>query len=263
MTEIQTISGLSPAAISAMSALNSHVRSSNARFDERLKGRVYAMKKRAIDLAEMAGLAMFRPISVSVTCNTCHGDGLYQGRWKCNRCNGTGTATLYFRETRIGKTLRRLDWESGDVVWHTPTGSGSHSEFVQVSDWKPMTVGKELSIDELVSALNIAEPVFAGREHFEEMYSLSLGSDIERCAFCASKERLEGYHVPRGRLEWSASACDGCRGHFKANERRYSKSIFDCFPIPKHLFTPAIDQWIERHGGIKALMSFVWDGMPR
>lgn len=253
MTDLQTIATLSPTAISAMSALNSHVRSNNARFDEPLKNHVYSMKRRAIDLAEMAGLAMFRPISVVVTCSGCHGDGLFRDRWKCNRCDGTGKAMLYFRETRIGKTLARLDWNGADVVWHTPTSSRESSEFVAVEDWKPLTPGKELSTDEMLDALEIAEPLFGTRERHAD-YRISLGSDHERCAFCRSTESLVSHSVERGRLRWSASACESCRGHWKANEHRYGvNNIYARFQIPVHLLTPSILRWIDRNGGLTAV----------
>lgn len=237
------------AAFEAINALNSYVRTPSA---WHLRDAVYSMKAKALAQADEMGAVVARNICVQgLKCKTCSGSGwwnIHRGA-HCWTCGGKGTVELYFRESRLTRTLKCPHWFASDFTWHTPIRCAYPRSFEVETNWKPNQPGRELECGNVVYLLNVAEQVFPAVTIFP--YSIFIGAEGPGCHYCNSEVELERYSIHRGRLHWTAAACASCAEHFKkVTQPRYGKTIFDGFRVPDLLLTPAVRTWCDRRGGV-------------
>lgn len=239
--------------VAAVNRLNSFVRTTASHRFTNLYSAVYHIKDRVLTACMEYGLTVRRNIWVKANCRSCHGTGMHlwmSGEQNpCWYCNG-GKVELFFRETKIGRSLHQPDWPLEDITWHSPTGNGILPTAQLVSDWKPRTPGIELSSDQVAIALNVAEPKWNERG---AIYRMFLGAESGPCRFCGGADKDMMMHgVTRGSLGWSANVCGSCQRHHHEIDKRYGylASVYQHLPFPKQLVTPAIHEWIERHGGM-------------
>lgn len=259
-------------AIVAVSSLNAFARTSAVHQSDGLKSAIYALKRQAIIRARAEFATIERDVTVRVKCRKCGGSGQWtsyraysrdvRNYGACWGCKGTGKITLYFRETSIGATLANFMWPplnideklTGSVRWHTPI---SQSEACQTpsaeTDWHPLLPGKELAVDELCAALNVAE---AELSTVLRAYRLNIGRGIEFCGICGGNEVKEWHCINRGLMSWSGAACKSCMDHYRSLVKDYGpNAIFKSLPLPENLLTPNLLQWCERRGGVKNVMA--------
>ena len=116
MTQVVSRPVLTAGVISALSRLNSYVRSDayHRFYPTNLKNAVYRYKTALLVEGVKAGLAQSRLIMVRAKCHTCSGRGYYG--WDndntCWTCHGAGWVGLQFVETGL----------PGGFVFHTPYG---------------------------------------------------------------------------------------------------------------------------------------------
>lgn len=255
-----------PILAAAVDRLNSYVRTREADAHFGLKPHVYRLKSFVMGAADAAGATMRRRIVVDARCNSCYGSGKWGRRNEpCWTCKATGIKQLYFIETRIGKTLRCLDWPLADMVWHTPysmIGYGAETAEKE-TDWKPLTPGNPLTIDEMVTALNAAEDAvseIALLNHgtitiCHPRHTLYLGKEQGFCTMCGDAADLKDDMGQRGLLLWHCQICESCHQHQRLLSERYGwYAIAPHLPIPVSLLTPAIEQWIKNRGGRAAVL---------
>lgn len=158
------------AAIQAMVPLNAFVRAPSCRNYDNLWLHIYRMKAAAITEANLLGATTARNIMVEVKCRRCGGGGTWtNGRRSenCFGCEGSGKTALFFRETTVGTTLKCQSWPGDPIVWHTPiTWQSGMGAPTPVSDWKPNQPGTDLSPEQVLVLLNIAEPTLGYGENY-------------------------------------------------------------------------------------------------
>lgn len=261
----------------AIDKLNSWVRSSSGR--RSISSPTYAVydwKLEWIRRAIAAETTQIRAIYLSLTCRDCGGSKRYTDSMgyehpHCRKCSSTGMVRLEFLDTCVD-----------GFRWHTPrerTWSLRLPEDLWKSaslscDWEPNAKGRDLEPWEVAGCLNVLEKEmpnvpnghstgndwdgFGWKNH--KQYRLYVGQQPEACEFCGRFD-AHRFHPCRGSIEWTAFACDACRGMFAtANvwsdiEHKYvpsggnGKSIFDEFKMPMQLLThPEILKWLANRG---------------
>lgn len=239
----------SAAAFEALDRLNSFVRSDAYRREFYMaspRRAVYEMKRQAILVAHVAGLAEHRRIVITAKCRDCGGSGKYVDSYGerfpwCRACSSSGTVTLRFVETTIALPGRALRWHSPrtgfslwpvepqelpHLKWYDPaTGEwlpGSESP----ADWTVNEVGRDLAIWEVARDLVTAEAAFKATPYrrrdwgYSEggcsldpfRYPLRIGQTERVCWKCDAPVPEDrtwvGGHV--GRVEFTAACCEPC-----------------------------------------------------
>lgn len=245
------------AALAAMDILNSAARSQSGRAPRRA---IYWLKSRyAIRDAVMAGLlTKMCAVQVTTKCSRCR-NGIYvdwdgHDRGTCYTCNGRAKVTLKFIETEM----------AGKYRWHTPLEHSSwHGwpaddlEFVESQDWTVNQPGKEVSLVELVTALNIVETYWPqwrkhspyelsrdewdSQRHYIFRYGLNLGRSPEGCVLCGGPHATYAMTTVNPGLEYARSLCESCGKGL--DEATWAKLA--ALPLPE--LHPEIQLWRERH----------------
>jgi hypothetical protein len=259
-------------AIIAVSALNAFARTNTVRQSDGLKSQIYALKREAIIRARAEFATIERDITVSVKCRKCGGSGKWtsyhtysrdvRNYGSCWGCGGSGKVTLHFRETHIGATLANMAWPPlmidgklvGDVCWHTPISQSEACETPSAeTNWHPLLPGKELTVDEVCAALNVAEEELCT---LPREYRLNIGCGVEFCGICGGNEVKEWHWINRGLLSWSGAACQSCMDHYRSLSKDYGPNlIFKKLPLPETILTPNVMAWCDRRGGVKKVLA--------
>lgn len=255
--------------IAALDRLNSWVRSDAYRDweDRGPKKAIYNCKRRAQTYLSSHYNVQSRYLQLMVKCRRCV-DGIFidwngQERGHCWRCSGSGLKRLIFIEQQFDR-----------YCWHTPvdelTTIPSHVLIEIETEWTPNQPGRAFSREQAVVDLNTIETYWhnaissevLAHYHYppaEFFYFLFLGKTPLRCSLCGATDNLktESYRVRRNLLRWTDHACHHCHDHYADRLARavdYESSIFECFPVPEDLLTPADRDWLTRHEKWAALV---------
>jgi hypothetical protein len=262
------------AAITAVDALNSWVRSASFRYAMQMRSprrAIYFLKRCALAAAHEAGLAKHHRVGVIAQCRDCSGTGQFYHFNSdttfdhCYRCANSGKLILYFVETRIATSSDLWCWPSW--TWHTPEDQWPRewrdwlpNEFPRPTGLTTDAPGKDLTPSQVAAHLNTAEEFFPQRPplraiHFEYQtehrddfdYCLWVGRLNRHCVFCGAEnapvkddEKSYGsHHLRRGKVEWGAYACPDCKN---------KEDVWNRFPLPQSLLRDeAVQTWMQRH----------------